>query len=155
MRTFADKTGREWQLSVTIGDARRVQTMLDVNLLDITVGDPPLLTRLATDIILLVDVIWALVQPQAAAAGITDEQFGEIMGDGLEAANDALMAELADFFQRCGRAPLANMIQTQVKLTAAGMMAIDAQCGAAMTELIPSGPTSGDSPESSESIPAP
>jgi len=38
-------------------------------------GDPPLLTRLGTDVILLCDVIFASVKPQADQHGVSDEQF--------------------------------------------------------------------------------
>ncbi|MBU0717313.1 MAG: hypothetical protein KJ749_03615, partial [Planctomycetes bacterium] len=57
-----------------------VKGLLDVNLLELEAGDPPLLTRLGTDVILLCDVIFALVKPQADTSGVTDEQFGAALG---------------------------------------------------------------------------
>ena len=81
MKTFTDSAGRTWTVSLTIDAAKRVKGLLDVNLLELEAGDPPLLTKLGTDVILLCDVIFALVKPQADAAGVSDEQFGAALGE--------------------------------------------------------------------------
>ena len=122
MKTFTDSNGRDWTLTVNVGEAKRVNALLDIDILQLHEGDPPLLTRLHVDYILLVDVIFAFVKPQADAAGITDEQFAACLtGDGLLAAHEALMGELEDFFRQLHRTDMARMIQVEKKLVDTGV----------------------------------
>ncbi|HEV57106.1 MAG TPA: hypothetical protein ENN87_06360 [Phycisphaerales bacterium] len=117
MRTFADNAGRTWTITLTIDAAKRVKRLLDVNLLELEAGDPPLLTRLGTDVILLCDVIYVLIKPQADAAGLTDEQFGAALGgEAILAAQTAFYEELVDFFRKLGRTDLARAVDAQRRL---------------------------------------
>jgi hypothetical protein len=117
MKTFTDTAGRTWTLALTIDAAKRVKSLLDVNLLELEAGDPPLLTRLGTDVILLCDVIFALVKPQADAAGVTDEQFAAALGgDVVLAAQTAFYEELVDFFRKLGRRDLAKAVDAQRRM---------------------------------------
>lgn len=117
MKTFTDSAGRAWTLALTIDAAKRVKSLLDVNLLELEAGDPPLLTRLGTDVILLCDTIFALVKPQADAAGVTDEQFAAAMGgDAILAAQTAFYGELVDFFRKLGRTDLAKAVDAQRRM---------------------------------------
>jgi len=114
MRDFTDSAGRTWTVSLNIDAAKRVRSLLDVNLLELEAGDPPLLTRLGTDVILLCDVIFALVKPQADAASVSDEQFGAALGgDAILAAQTAFYEELVDFFRRLGRGDRARAAEAQ------------------------------------------
>jgi len=117
VKTFTDSAGRAWTLALTIDAAKRVKSLLDVNLLELEAGDPPLLTRLGTDVILLCDTIFALVKPQADAAGVTDEQFAAAMGgDAILAAQTAFYGELVDFFRKLGRTDLAKAVDAQRRM---------------------------------------
>ena len=125
MRTFTDSAGRTWTPSLTLDAAKRVKSLLDVNLLDLETGDPPLLTRLGTDVILLCDVVFAIVKPQADSAGVSDEQFGASLGgDVILAAQTAFYEELVDFFRKLGRSDLARAVEAQkrmIELTVKGI----------------------------------
>ncbi|GMV98441.1 MAG: hypothetical protein AMXMBFR83_27910 [Phycisphaerae bacterium] len=117
MKTFTDTAGRTWTLALTIDAAKRVKSLLDVNLLELEAGDPPLLTRLGTDVILLCDVIFALLKPQADAAGVSDEQFAAALGgDAVLAAQTAFYEELVDFFRKLGRGDLAKAVNAQRRM---------------------------------------
>ena len=67
MKTFTDNTGRTWTLSVTVGTIKRVRALCGVDLANIITmesGKTPnvgLLERLASDPVLLVDVLFAVV----------------------------------------------------------------------------------------------
>ena len=112
MKTFTDTAGRTWTIALTIDAAKRVKGLLDVNLLELEAGDPPLLTKLGTDVILLCDVIFALVKPQADQQGVTDEQFGAALGgEAILAAQTALYEELVHFFRGLGRNDLAKAVK--------------------------------------------
>jgi hypothetical protein len=117
MKQFSDSAGRAWTISLTIHSVKRVRDLLGVNLLEIDTGNPPLLVRLGTDIILICDVIYALIKPQADTAGVSDEQFGASLGgEYIKPAQDAFYGELVDFFQKLGRLDLKKLVEYQGKL---------------------------------------
>ena len=158
MKTFTDNAGRAWTLALTIDAAKRVKSLLDVNLLELEAGDPPLLTKLGTDVILLCDAIFALVKPQADAAGVTDEQFAAAMGgDAILAAQTAFYEELVDFFRKLGRSDLAKAVDAQRRMIDLAVQRIETRIDrldleAAIETTL--GESSTNSPESSASIPA-
>lgn len=124
MHTFTDLKNRTWTLSLTIATAKRVKSLLadrGVDLLQMETTDSvsgiPLFTRLAVDIELLCDVIFACIQPQAVEAGVSDVQFGESLGgDVIFKARDAFFKEIIDFFRSLGRKEIVKAIQAQETL---------------------------------------
>ena len=111
MSMFKDKDGREFLLSVNITTVKRVRTLLGVDLLNISEGDPPLVMRLGTDPVLLVDVVYALIKPELDAANITDEQFGiNLGGEGYPQAEKAFWDELEAFFRGLRRLDLVSVL---------------------------------------------
>lgn len=153
MRMFTDTAGRTWTIALTIDAAKRVKQLLGVNLLEMDGGDPPLLTRLGTDIMLLCDVIFALVKPQADAAGVTDEQFGAALGGGaILAAQTALYEELVDFFQTLGRRDIAKAVGVQHRMIDLAVTRIETRIDQLDIEAVANtilGDSSTNSPESS------
>lgn len=117
MKSFTDNTGRSWSIVMTIGSVKRVRDLLGVNLLEPESGDPPLMTRLGTDEILLCDVIYCLIKPQAEEQGVSDEQFGAALGgEAILSAQKAFYDELIDFFQLRGRKDRAKMMEKQAQI---------------------------------------
>ena len=102
MHSFTDNAGRTWTVDITVADIKRLRAMLGVDFVNLTRADAPpeeqLLARLATDPVLLVDVLYVLCLDQAQKADITDEQFGRAMaGDAIEEATEALLQAIVDF----------------------------------------------------------
>ena len=64
MKAFNDRAGRSWTITLTLGTAMTVKEQLGVDLLQPEAGDPPLLTRLGTDEMLLGEVLCAMLQQQ-------------------------------------------------------------------------------------------
>jgi hypothetical protein len=119
---------RPWQVAVTVGSLKRVKSVLGVDLTDLTSGDPPLLTRLGMDVVLLCDVIYVLCQPEADKRGITDEDFGiGLGGDAILSASEAFWGELIDFFQQVRRQDQATAISKQLAMVMAAVKAADKQ----------------------------
>jgi len=158
MKTFTDSAGRTWTLALTIDAAKRVKSLLDVNLLELEAGEPPLLTRLGTDVILLCDVIFALVKPQADAAGVSDQEFAAALGgDVVLAAQTAFYEELVDFFRKLGRGDLAKAVDAQRRMIDLAVARIETRIDrldleAAVESTL--GEPSTSSPPSSVSTPA-
>ena len=159
MKTFDDNADRTWTVAVTINAVKRVKGLLDVDLTDLMDGDPPLLTRLDTDIVLLCDVIFALVKPQADEQGVTDEAFAEALGgDAIIQAHDALLEELADFFRSLRRTDVTKALEKQIAMVRAAVQAAEARIESVdvdreVAEAFRSGDSSGSSPGSSEPTP--
>lgn len=97
MHQFTDRSGRRWLIQIDVSTIKRVRSLTGVNLLDIVSGE--LIERLTNDPILLADVLYAVVQPQALTQGISDEAFGQgLAGNSIAEATAALLEGLVDFF---------------------------------------------------------
>jgi len=97
MQKFVDRKSNVWVVEIDTSTIRRVKAVTGVNLLECVEGD--LIERLSSDVLLLVDVLYAIIQPQADQQQITDEQFGEgLAGDVITDATTALLEALVAFF---------------------------------------------------------
>jgi hypothetical protein len=166
MRTFTDNANRTWTVTVNVDAIKRVKGTLGVNLLEAIEGK--LLDRLATDPVLLCDILYVLCRQQADAAGVSDEDFGGAMaGDVIEQATTAFLEELAGFFPKGRRDLLTKALGKLAKLEAMALTAaserLDSDAlerelqqriatGVALAETVASASVTS-SPESSESIP--
>lgn len=121
-----------------------------------------ILERLASDPVLLVDVLFAVCKPEADAKGITDEEFGRAMaGDAIELAATALLDEIIDFFPEAKRKVFRKILDASRRFEARSKQALtelledpafDEKIDQALDRLTIS---SSVSPESPESIPTP
>lgn len=109
MKTFTDKTGREWNISVTVDAIKRVRSLLDVDLTEAAAGK--LIQQLADNPVLLCDVIYCIVKPEADAKEISDEDFGKAMaGDAIDQATSAFLEDLVNFFPSRKREMLQKVL---------------------------------------------
>ena len=161
MKTFNDGAGRTWTLSLTLGTAMKVKAKLGIDLLQPEAGDPPLLTRLGTDELLLGEVLCALLEGQFEAHKVTgDDVRAAFDGRTLLAAQEAFYQELEDFFRMRGRGDRALAVAKQKALIEAAIKAAETRIGALDIEAAVRatgirGATSGASPEASGSIRGP
>lgn len=135
MRQFIDSSGRQWVIQINVDTIKRVRDLAKVDLADVASGDPPLIVRLTTDVVMLCDVLFSICEKQAATAGVSDEEFGRAMGgDTLLLGSTALMEELIDFFQKLGRREVAKMIQKQQCLVTTAVSAVESRLDAVDVE---------------------
>ena len=162
MKSFTDNTGRTWTLAVNVGTIKRVRALCDVNLANIITisGATPkvdLLERLGSDPVLLVDVLYAAVKPEADTKGVSDQEFGQAMsGDAIEMATTALLDEVIDFFPETKRKVFRKILDATRRFETKGKAALqallddpalDGKIDAALAQLMTS---SGNSQESQE-----
>jgi hypothetical protein len=154
MSVFTDGKNRLWGVQIDIATVKRVRALCGVDLLDLAGGLPPLHERLATDLVLAVDVLYAVCQPQAAAAGIDATQFGGMMaGSRAAEAFAAFWESLADFFQ--GLRPTHEALARALGTWLAAVRAVETEAvNAPPTEQTPRGDESTNLPASSVSTPA-
>ena len=99
MRLFKDNQGRAWDIAIDINTIKRVRARTQFDLLKIVEGEGNPVIALNDDIEKLIDVMWAICEPQARSEGITDEDFGRaLVGDAIGDAFDQLIGGLTDFF---------------------------------------------------------
>lgn len=99
MRLFQDNAKRTWVVHVDVNAVKRVRSMADFELLQIVEGEGNPVLELYNDLPKLVDVMWALVAPQAIEQGVGPEDFGsQMVGDPLADAFEQLIGGLIDFF---------------------------------------------------------
>lgn len=160
MKTFKDNAGRTWSVSVNVDAMKRVRSLLGVNLMEAV--DGKLLEKLASDPVLLCDVIYSLCKPEADSKGISDEDFGKAMaGDAIEHATTAFLEDLVDFFPFAKRRLLAKALEKLKTLEAKILNVaqerlespeLEAEMETAMRNI---GGSSGKSPEPSASTQGP
>ena len=154
MRTFTDNAGRTWTIALTLDAAKRVRDLLKVNLLDLTEGDPPLLTRLDLDVILLCDVIFCIVKPQADERKVTDEDFGRAMGgDAITAAHDAFWEELVDFFRQRRQTQIVAALLKQTEIVQKAIELVEKKINTISDKDLETAMNSGNWPGSSPGSP--
>lgn len=108
MKTFRDINGRDWALTIDVNSIERVIDLCGINLLKLFDGKFEQLAALFGDHFKLLDILWALVGRQSTDGATDDERAaiaaerkafrGAIKGDSLEAAANALVDEVIDFF---------------------------------------------------------
>ena len=124
MKSFKDNAGHDWHLSLNIGTAMLVKSRLGLDLLQPEAGDPPLLTRLGTDEILLAQVISTLLESQFEAQKVDKDQIYQCFdGPTFAMAHEAFYEELIDFFRSRGRNDRAKAVSKQKKMILAGVTA--------------------------------
>ncbi len=162
MKQFTDSKKRRWDVSVTVAAIKRVRTLLEVDLLDI-LGNGELITKLVTDPVLLVDVLYVMCKPQADEQGVSDEQFGEAMaGEPINDATRALLEDLANFSPNPAiRKNMRRVVEAAWKAEEkAGEVLTERLDGGELEKIVDRAVKSanesfGDAPESSDSTPDP
>ena len=159
MKTFLDNAARTWTIAIHVDAIKRVQALVGVNLLEAIEGK--LLERLSSDPILLCDVVFALIKPEADARQVSDEEFGRAMaGDAIDQATTALLEELVDFFPAGKRRLLSQALAKLKQLEALALettsrrLQSDELEQTLLKQLSEPGDSSGNWPASSASTPA-
>lgn len=156
MKTFTDAAGRTWTVALNLESAMRVRDLLGIDLLTPEVGNPPVITRIGTDEILLGQVLLALLQPQFEAHKVTEADVRTgFDGRTILDAQTAFYAELVDFFQSRGRTDRAKAVALQAKVIGMAISAIGTKIDEMSPQTLIDGALSGSLPAQSESTPDP
>ena len=156
MKTFTDAAGRTWSLALNLGTAMAVRDKLNIDLLQPEQGEPPLLTRIGTEEILLGQIIFAMLEKQFQTQNITDaDVYASFDGQTIMAAQTAFYEELINFFQSRARPDRAKAVQKQLALITAATKAAEATLDNLDVEKAVDGAMSGILPDSLASTPAP
>lgn len=129
MAAFSTTDGAEWMVAVNVATVKRVRDLTGVNLLGL-VGDQKAVGDLFADDVKFCEVLCAVVRPQLEERGKSDDDFfAAITGEVIEAAAEALLAEIVNFFQEPKRSLLKKaMAQYQaafLKVRAEGAAAVE------------------------------
>jgi hypothetical protein len=98
MKKFKDTEGREWSLTVNVGSIKAVRDVTGIDLTKLF-KDSSQSQALFDDIPVFATVLWTMVEKQARERGVDEDSFGNsLLGDVVEEASDALIAEVINFF---------------------------------------------------------
>jgi len=112
MHRFTDGAEKSWDVVINVGQIRKVRDTLSLDIYKLIDDRAQPLSDLLSDPCRLVDVLYVLCREQAEKAGVSDEDFGRsFSGDSLEAAGEAFLAELVDFFPGRPRASLKKLLE--------------------------------------------
>jgi hypothetical protein len=156
MQTFKDREGRTWKIDLTFGDVLRVKAadarfdllnpsapLAGSSLPSTFVGEPPqehpptLHQVLYDDFPTLWEAIWHIIEPQAIAASVTAEQFGQSMPPAcLIDARSALWREWADFFRGLQRPDQAKALELQAAYQAKAVELVTQRIGGPEIEAV-------------------
>jgi hypothetical protein len=152
MHIFKDNANRDWTISLNIGSAMKVKDQLGIDLLQPESGEPPLLTRLGTDEMLLAQVIATLLESQFELHKIDAAQIYQCFdGQTFARAHEAFYKELISFFQSRGRSDRSKAVEKQMNMILAGIKAAETRIDNLNIEQVIEtamiGATSGELPE--------
>lgn len=100
MQQFKDKTGQTWNVDLTVGSLKTIREATGIKLGDIYAKDTGLGDLIYAEPEKLGALLWVLVEDQADALKITEEQFAKrLNGESLNAAISAILAACANFFR--------------------------------------------------------
>jgi hypothetical protein len=115
MHTFTDNQDRSWTIRVDVNAIKRVRKILSLDL-NRLMHDKELLIEIAQDTVLLVDLLYVLVEDQCKAKNVTDTDFGSaLVGDAIDAASEALLKAIIDFFPMRRRKALQAALEAANK----------------------------------------
>lgn len=110
MRTFRTTDGTEWKVAVNVGTIKRCHDETGLRLTDLFANEAKIGEFFADDV-RFCTVLYAVIKPQADEAGKTlDDFLAVIDGTVIEGAVEALLAEVADFFQEPRRGLLKKTL---------------------------------------------
>jgi hypothetical protein len=132
MQEFKDKEGKAWQITMNMGDVLRVKARTEgrINLFksDMDVDGIPLIKAVDSDELLLYEIVYCLVEPQAQAANINGEAFAMRMEmENFVSARIAFQLAWSDFFRRLQRPDLAAALEMMAEVNAMALEKITAQ----------------------------
>ena len=152
MKEFSDATGRIWNISINFGTLLAVRERLEIDLLQPEQGNPPLMTRLGTDEMLLGEVIFTLLSKQMEERKLTAaDVYESFTGEVILKSQTAFYEEMINFFQGRGRMDRARMVEKQMEMiTKAVKVATDKVESFDIDKMI-DGAMSGSLPDASAS----
>lgn len=95
MRNFTDNKGGNWSINITVREVKELRAIG----IDIMAQDGSGIAQLAGDVEILVNALYCLCKKQADEKGVSADDFLSLFGgDSIEAAVNAMMEAVADFF---------------------------------------------------------
>ncbi len=161
MKAFKDKTGREWEIIMTLGAAKRIKEKFGADydgadILKLETGTTPFITMLGTDPELLGMVIIELIVDQFDKHNVgEDDVLSSFDGQTLRDAQKAFYEELALFFQSGGQIHIATVVRKQMEIIERAIETVNKRVTAFDVEAEISGLVSGVSAGSSDAVPSP
>lgn len=117
MQTFTDAKNRTWTITLNLRSVLGIKESLNVDLLALEAGEPPLLERLAVDTLFLAQIISKLLVPQIETAKVDESDILEAFdAKTIVNARTAFFEELKYFFTEMQSPFRAEAIDKQLEM---------------------------------------
>lgn len=94
-QVITDRKGRLWKVQFDEGAIERIKSQTEFPITAVLLGDRPGLERLVSDPVALIEVLYAICEPQIIKASLSPEEFGtSFIGDQLFYAAGAVVKAL-------------------------------------------------------------
>jgi hypothetical protein len=98
MANFKDRLDRGWTLELTVLELKKLKSEFQLDLAEFASRENTVFERLASDPVLLVDVLSCLLEEQIRQVGLSEKQFAQgIAGVGIVNATNALIEAVVNF----------------------------------------------------------
>lgn len=130
-RTFVDMAERTWTFpALDLAAVKRVKAEVGFDLLD--VADGTAVTQLVGNPLLMCDVVYSVLKPEAEKLGVSEADFASAMGgDSLDNATSAFLETFVDFFPNSRRevlrTALARIKEAEARTTTAAMKLLESE----------------------------
>lgn len=116
MPKFKDRNGKDWSVNLTVASLKRVDEQAEFDLLNLLDENLNGLAALYDNPIKLVEVVYAICEPQIEAAEMTPEEFGEsFAGQSLHDAAEAVVEATAAFYQSPKQGEILRAMKAKVE----------------------------------------
>lgn len=96
---FIDGAGRVWSLVITIGDAKRLKSQLNWDIMGVINNNSKALKQIAEDPFLMCDIVWALIESKATSGSVTSDEFLNALG-GMNSMGESVIDGMTSAFQQ-------------------------------------------------------
>jgi hypothetical protein len=110
MKQFTDDAGDVWTLKADVNALERIRDLADIDLLQL-LSDQDQIAKLTGTTKDFVAALWAWCQPQIETRELSPEEFGGRLYESFDAAFEAVLEELPNFFPPHRRTLASQLIQ--------------------------------------------
>lgn len=112
MKSFTDNLGQKWNLTLNLRDVRKLREPLGLDLFN-----PTHHLQVLSSLTDRIAFVFFLCESQAKEYEVDIDEFEErLYGEGFaNAASDAFLEELADFYQRLGQEDQASLTRRSIR----------------------------------------
>lgn len=136
MSRFTDAKQRTWIIEISIATISRIRSELDLDLLKVFDGNDNRANEIISDLVVMADCLYICCEEEATKQNIDSMEFGRgLHGEAVDAAVDAFLDALVNFFHGARRKAVEKMVSAALKVRKAVDEGIEQQVDMAIEKF--------------------